>query len=77
MREKLESVAARFAEIEKALAMAPSDMEEYKRLMKERKELAPVCEEYAVYKKAEADLEEAKSIIASGDKEMLPLAEEE
>ncbi len=77
MREKLESVAARFAEIEKALAMAPSDMEEYKRLMKERKELAPVCGEYAVYKKAEADLEEAKSIIASGDKEMLPLAEEE
>ena len=61
MTEKLCETAKRFEEIERRLSdAATGDIEEYKRLMKERKELLPFYEEYSFYKKAENDFLEAK-----------------
>ena len=79
MIEKLKSIEKKYNEINEML-MSPevvSDMELYKKLMKEQKTLAPVVEKYHEYVSSEAALADAKEIIASGDLELRELAEME
>lgn len=77
MTNKLLGIEKRFSEIESALSDASvvSDMERYKALMKEYKELSPIVEKFADYKKAEKDLAEAEELLAMGDEELKELAE--
>ena len=54
---------------------ATSDMEEYRKLMKEYKLLTPVVEKYREYKRYVGDFEDVKELMESDDKEMKALAE--
>ncbi|MDD2268867.1 MAG: peptide chain release factor 1 [Eubacteriales bacterium] len=79
MIEKLKSIEKKYDEIN-AMLMSPevvSDIELYKKLMKEQKTLAPVVEKYHEYAACETAIEDAKEIIASGDSELKELAEAE
>lgn len=79
MIEKLKSIEKKYDEIN-AMLMSPevvSDIELYKKLMKEQKTLAPVVEKYHEYVACETAIEDAKEIIASGDSELKELAEAE
>ena len=53
---------------------ATSDMEEYRRLMKEYKLLTPIVEKYREYKRYVRDLEDTAELMESDDKEMKALA---
>ena len=77
MTDKLNQIEKRYLEVEAALSDGDvvSDMERYKSLMKEYKELAPITEKYTLYKQAQTDLEEAKLLM--GDEELRELAEEQ
>ena len=79
MTDKLNAVSKKFEALEARLASsdAVSDMNEYKRLMKEHKELLPVYEKYSEYKRVEASLSEAREILSMGDSELKELAEAE
>ena len=54
---------------------ATSNMEEYRKLMKEYKLLTPIVEKYREYKRYVSDFEDAKDLMESEDKEMKALAE--
>ena len=79
MTDKLNAVSKKFEALEERLASgeAVSDMNEYKRLMKEHKELLPVYEKYSEYKRVSASLSEAREILSMGDSELKELAEAE
>ncbi len=79
MTDKLNAVSEKFEAIEKRLASgeAMADMTEYKRLMKEHKELLPVYEKYSEYKRVNAAITEAREILEMGDSELKELAEAE
>lgn len=68
MFEKLIEVEKRFEEINELLSDPTiiSDNERYKNLMKEHKTLDPIVAEFRVYKKAEADSDEAESLLDEG-----------
>lgn len=68
MYEKLEDVEKRFEEINKRLfdADVVSDVEQYKQIMKEIKNLQPVVEKYREYKDAVKRQEEARALLAEG-----------
>lgn len=74
MLEKLSEVEKHYEEISEKLfdPNIVSDIEKYKSLMKEQKNLSPIVEKYREYKKAERDFEEAKQMLDDGglDKEM-------
>ncbi|MGN1194351.1 MAG: peptide chain release factor 1 [Acutalibacteraceae bacterium] len=74
MLEKLSEVERHYEEISEKLfdPNVISDIEKYKSLMKEQKNLSPIVEKYREYKKAESDLDEAKQMLDDGglDKEM-------
>ena len=61
MLEKLEEIAARYESIEEALAKPDvlSDMEEWKRLTKERAELSELVEAYRAYQKTRGEMQAA------------------
>jgi peptide chain release factor 1 len=79
MYEKLEDVEKRFEEINKRLfdADVVSDVEQYKQIMKEIKNLQPVVEKYREYKDAVKRQEEARALLAEAgaDREIRELAE--
>ncbi len=79
MLEKLNAVYEKFNGIEEKLALPDtlSDMNEYKRLMRERKEILPVYEKFTEYKRVLQNIEDAKEILASNDADLKALAEEE
>lgn len=82
MIEKLREIEKRYAEIEAALSDADvvSDMERYKSLMKEYKELTPLVEQFRLYCSAQDALAEAEELLAGGadgDEELTELAEEQ
>ena len=74
MLEKLSEVEKHYEEISEKLfdPNIVSDIEKYKSLMKEQKNLSPIVEKYREYKKDESDFEEAKQMLDDGglDKEM-------
>ena len=53
---------------------ATSNMEEYKKLMREYKILSPIVEKFREYKKYKADLDGAEELMTSDDKEIKALA---
>lgn len=65
MLEKLSDIAKRYDEIAALLSLPEtvSDQEQYKKLMKEYKNLTPVAESYKEYTKASQALEEAESLL--------------
>ncbi len=81
MLNKLNDAEARFVRIEEELSMPEtmSDMEKYKSLMKEYKQLTPVIEKYREYKSIVAQMDEAREIAddSSGDADMRELARAE
>lgn len=79
MTNKLSQIEKRYLEVETSLSDASvvSDMERYKALMKEYKELCPIVEKFAALKKAERDLAEAEALLAEEDEELRALAAEQ
>ncbi len=81
MFDKLKAVESRYEEIGELLTRPEvvSDNEQFKKLMKEHKELTPIVEKFREYSAAKAAEAEAKEILnESGiDKDFKALAEEE
>lgn len=79
MTNKLFQIEKRYLEVETSLSDASvvSDMERYKALMKEYKELSPIVETFHAYRKAESDLAEAEELLAENDEELRELAAEQ
>ncbi len=81
MFDKLKAVEARFEEVGKLLSDPDvvSDNEQFKKLMKEHKELTPLVEKFREYVAAKNAEEEAKELLAEGglDKDFKELVEEE
>jgi peptide chain release factor 1 len=77
MRTKLAQLARRLQEIDAALAQpdAARDLDQLRRLGRERSDIEPVVVRYHEYARAQADLLAAQELI--GDPEMRTLAEEE
>ena len=81
MFDKLKAVEGRFEEIGRLLADPDvvSDNEQFKKLMKEHKELTPVVEKFREYSAAKTAEEEARALLDEGglDKDFKELVEEE
>lgn len=82
MIAKLREIEKRYQEIEASLSNADvvSDLERYKALMKEYKELSPLIEHFRAYRTAEAEWTEAQELLAgaaAADPELLALAQEQ
>ena len=77
MFEKLEAVENRYEELNSLIAdpNVIANQQEWQKLMKEHASIEDVVAKYREYKKANADLEEAKEML--DDPEMKELAEEE
>ena len=77
LRHKLEQLALRLADVDRLLAGEDTarDMDNFRKLSRERSELEPVTRLYADYCRAEAQLAEAGAMLA--DPDMKALAEEE
>ncbi len=79
MTEKLDIMERRFGEISEKLSDAEiiNDQTQYRELMKEYKNLAPIMEKYRMYKSAAADCKEAESLLAEGitDREFKEMAQ--
>lgn len=81
MFDRLEEVEKRYEEISQRLydPQVIADQEEYKKLMREHKQLTPIVEKYREYRKAGENGAQAKAMMADGtlEKELRELAEEE
>ncbi|MBQ7548753.1 MAG: peptide chain release factor 1 [Clostridia bacterium] len=81
MLDKLNSIEERFEKINSDICEPDivSDMEKYTALMKELKTLTPIVEKYREYKKADADLNEAKELLDAGglDKDFREMVQEQ
>jgi peptide chain release factor 1 len=80
MIDKLESLASRFAEVERQLGEPETmkDMNLYRELGQEYAALRDTVEEFEIYKKLLSSIEEARQIVdTSGDEEMKEMAQEE
>jgi peptide chain release factor 1 len=74
--DKLDAMDKRYTAIETQMASGP-DPETIVKLSKEHSDLGPIVAKIREFKQAQADLDGAKEIIASGDKELAELAEME
>lgn len=79
MIEKLKDAEIKYENIAQQLVLPEivSNQSEYKRLMREYKNLTPVIEKYREYKKCMEDNQEAKELLASSDPELKELAVEQ
>ena len=84
MLDKLKIAEQRYEEINESLTdiAVINDQEKYRSLMKELKQLTPLIEKYREFKKAQAEFEEAKSMLDEGGldkdfKEMVQLQYDE
>lgn len=80
MINKLKEVKDRFYAVEEKLSLpeTAADIELYKKLMREYKQLAPVVEKYAEYEATVRDLEDAEFLMENeGDADMREMAGEE
>ena len=79
MTEKLSEAEKRYEDISAKLSDPDviNDQEQYTKLMKEYKSLLPLVEKFREYKKALADLEEAKEMLedSGGDRELKEMAQ--
>jgi peptide chain release factor 1 len=74
--DKLAQLEKRFDSVEAALSSGPS-AEEYVRLSKEYAELEPVVRPIIAWRKAMDELRSAEELAASGDRDMVQMAEAE
>lgn len=74
---KLDDVSSRYQEIESLLSQPDitSNQEEYIKLSKEYADLSPLVNAFISFKKAEADIEEAKLLMKDSDPEIKQMAE--
>jgi len=81
MIDKLQGIEERFEKINELLCNPEivSNQEEYKKLMREQKNLTPVVEKYREYKKYNETLNESKQLLDEGglDKDFKELVQEE
>lgn len=81
MLDKLAGIEERFEKINEMLCSPDiiSNQDEYKRLMKEQKNLTPVVDKYREYKKYDGTLRESKELLEAGglDKDFKELVQEE
>ena len=77
IRQKLELLVDRLDEIDRLLASpdAANDMEQFRKLSRERAEVEPVAIQFNAFRQAENDLAEAEAMLA--DPDMREFAEEE
>ncbi len=77
IREKLDQLTRRLEEVDALLSSeeAAKDMDQFRKLSKERAELEPVVSLYGAFRQVEADLAAAQEMLA--DPDMKELAEEE
>ncbi len=77
MRAKLAQLSRRLADIENALSQegAADDLDQFRRLSRERAEIEPLVSGFAQFQNASRDLVNIQQMLA--DPEMRPLAEEE
>ena len=80
MYEQMEDVVLRYEELMRLLASpgAADDSNNFKRLMKEQGDLAPIVEVYKAYKTAENDVLDAQKLLSDEkDPDMIELEREE
>jgi len=80
MFDRLAPVEARFEEVTRRLAdpAATADIAQYQRLMREHRQLEPLVEATREYRRALADIDEARRIIEEeSDRDFVALAKEE
>ena len=79
MDAKMQEIEKRYAQVEAQLSDASvvSNMDRYRQLMKDYKEMTPLIEKYRALKKAEADLAEAEELLSGDDPDLRELAEEQ
>ncbi len=79
MLNKLKDAEIRFLKIEEELSSPDvfSNMDEYKKLTRERKVLLPIIEKYREYKACETAIEDAKELSVCGEPELEEMAQEE
>ncbi|MGQ9805296.1 MAG: peptide chain release factor 1 [Chlorobiales bacterium] len=80
MFDKLDALAARYAEIERQLSDADiiSNQEKFRSLNKEYSQLTPIIKKYQEYKRAKNDLAQSREMLANErDAELKTLAQEE
>jgi len=81
IRDKLDHLAGRLEEVDLLLASGEtaSDMDQFRKLSRERAEIEPVVVLFGEYRKAEADLAEAEGLLSDpqADPEMKAFAEDE
>ena len=81
MLDKLRNIEEKFEDIEKKLfdPDVVSDIEQYRKLLKEQKRITPVVEKYREYKKAKEAFDESKALLDEGglDKDFRELVEDE
>ncbi len=77
--QKLERLIERYRKLEEDLSKPEviQDLERYRDLSKEHKELSEVYETYLEYKKVQKEIEETKDLLRSPDKDIRDLAQEE
>ncbi|WP_178863598.1 peptide chain release factor 1 [Thiomicrorhabdus cannonii] len=79
IRTKLQHLVERLDEVN-ALISEPdviSDQNKFRNLTKEHAQLSPVVEAFNAFENAEADLQEAKEMLVSGDPDLKEMAQEE
>ncbi len=78
LRQRMDTLLERLEELEGLLAdpAVIGDQKKFMALSKEHAQLTPVAEAWRAYQQAEADRDEARSLIDSGDAEMAELGRE-
>jgi len=79
MREKLDGIEARFADVERELSEPEvfKDRERYERLSREHAELGKIVAVYREYRKVEDELESSRELLKDGDADIKELAKED
>ncbi|MBQ8944557.1 MAG: peptide chain release factor 1 [Clostridia bacterium] len=81
MLDKLKNIEEKYEDIEKKLfdPDVVSDIEQYRKLLKEQKRITPVVEKFREYKKAKKTFDESRALLDAGglDKDFRDLVEEE
>ena len=81
MLDKLKNIEEKFEEIERKLfdPDVVSDIEQYRKLLKEQKRITPVVEKFREYKKAKEAFDESKALLDAGglDRDFRELVEDE
>lgn len=77
--EKLDTLEERYVEVGALLSDSGiiSDQNKFRELSREYAELEPVIDCYSEFRKAQANLDEAKSLLKDGDADMREMAKEE